>query len=143
DHVFLAPDNGLLAPIVARHPDAEVIALDSQRLGSFGLHRPSATFHGRDIFAPIAAELAAGRCVPADLGPTFPAEQLVPAWVDEPAVDSTGVSGVVITIDHFGNLISNIDGHLISRFRQALVHAGNHTFPLLRTYGDVKPGDYL
>jgi S-adenosylmethionine hydrolase len=70
-------------------------------------------------------------------------EQLVPAWVDEPTVDSAGVSGVVITIDHFGNLISNIDGHLLGRFRQPLVLAGNHTFPLLRTYGDAQPGDYL
>src|SRR5690348_6865409 len=108
EHVFLAPDNGLLAPIVVRHSDAVVVTLDSQRLASFGLHRPSATFHGRDIFAPIAAELAAGRCVVTDLGPVIPHEQLVPAWVDEPTVDGTGVSGVVITIDHFGNLISNI-----------------------------------
>jgi S-adenosyl-L-methionine hydrolase (adenosine-forming) len=141
DHVFLAPDNGLLAPIVARHPQATVIRLDAQHLARFGLHRPSATFHGRDIFAPIAAELAAGRCAPADLGP--PAGQLVPAWVDEPTVDSAAVTGVVMTIDHFGNLISNIDGPLISRFRQPLVQAGNHTFPLLRTYGDARPGDYL
>jgi S-adenosylmethionine hydrolase len=141
NHVFLAPDNGLLAPIVSRFPEASVVTFDPQRLSRFGLSRPSATFHGRDIFAPIAAELAAGRCVPADLGP--PAQQLVPSWVDEPTVDSTGIAGVVITIDHFGNLISNIDSHLVSRFRQAVVHAGNHTFPLLRTYGDVKPGDYL
>jgi S-adenosylmethionine hydrolase len=141
DHVFLAPDNGLLAPIVGRYPEAAVIRFDAGHLARFGLHRPSATFHGRDIFAPIAAELAAGRCTPADLGP--PAGQLVPAWVDEPTVDSTGVTGVVITIDHFGNLISNIDGPLVSRFRQPLVQAGNHTFPLLRTYGDAQPGDYL
>ncbi len=140
-HIFLAPDNGLLAPIVTRYPGAAVVTFDAARLSQFGLHRPSATFHGRDIFAPIAAELAAGRCVPADLGP--PAQQLVPAWVDEPTVDSAGVAGVVMTIDHFGNLISNIDGHLLSRFRQAVVHAGNHTFALLRTYGDAKPGDYL
>jgi S-adenosylmethionine hydrolase len=143
DHIFLAPDNGLLAPIVTKYPDAGVVAFDAQNLARFGLHRPSATFHGRDIFAPIAAELAAGRCVPADLGPAVPASKLVPSWVDEPTVDSTGVTGVVITIDHFGNLISNIDGPLVSRFRQPLVQAGNHTFPLLRTYGDAKPGDYL
>ncbi len=141
EHVFLAPDNGLLAPIVARHPDAGVVRFEALQLVRFGLNRPSATFHGRDIFAPIAAELAAGRCVPADLGP--PARQLVPAWVDEPTVDSSGVAGVVMTIDHFGNLISNIDGQLLGRFRQPLVHAGNHTFPLLRTYGDAQPGDYL
>jgi len=141
EHVFLAPDNGLLAPIVARHQDAAVIRFEAQRLTRFGLNRPSATFHGRDIFAPIAAEIAAGRCVPADLGP--PAEQLVPAWVDEPTVDSTGVAGVVITIDHFGNLITNIDAALIERFRVPVVHAGNHTFALLRTYGDTRPGEYL
>jgi S-adenosyl-L-methionine hydrolase (adenosine-forming) len=91
DHVFLAPDNGLLAPVIARHPDAAVIRLDSQRMTRFGLHRPSATFHGRDIFAPIAAELAAGRCATSDLGP--PAGPIVPAWVDEPTVDSSGIAG--------------------------------------------------
>src|SRR5215470_15426662 len=82
NHVFLAPDNGLLAPVVARHPDAEVIRLEGSQLARFGLHRPSATFHGRDIFAPIAAEIAAGRCVPADLGPSLtarsPAGSIVP-----------------------------------------------------------------
>src|SRR6202030_882666 len=113
---------GLLAPIVSRHPEATVIRFDAQRLARFGLHRPSATFHGRDILAPMAAELAAANCVPADLGP--PADELVPSWVDEPTVDSTGVTGVIITIDHFGNLISNIDGPLISRFPQPLVQAG-------------------
>ena len=89
------------------------------------LQRPSATFHGRDIFAPLAAELAAGRCLPADLGEPAP---IVPAWVDEPTVESNAVTGVVITIDHFGNLISNIDGTLLGRFRQPLVQAGNHVF---------------
>jgi S-adenosyl-L-methionine hydrolase (adenosine-forming) len=141
EHFFLAPDNGLLAPIVGRHPGAQVIKLEAQHLTRFGLHRPSATFHGRDIFAPMAAELAAGHCVLSELGP--PAESLVPAWVDEPTVDSAGVAGVIITIDHFGNLISNIDGSLVGRFRQPIVQAGAHTFPLLRTYGDARPGDYL
>jgi S-adenosylmethionine hydrolase len=141
EHVFLAPDNGLLAPIVARHPDAAIIKLDSQQLGVLGIHRPSATFHGRDIFAPVAAELAAGRCLPVDLGQ--PGGPLVPSWVEDPTVDSAGVTGVVITIDHFGNLITNIDAPLMSRFRQPVIHAGAHTFPLLRTYGDVQPGDYL
>ncbi|HEY6484281.1 MAG TPA: SAM-dependent chlorinase/fluorinase [Steroidobacteraceae bacterium] len=141
EHVFLAPDNGLLAPIVSRHSGASIIRLEMSALTSLGLQRPSATFHGRDIFAPVAAELAAGRCTAADLGPLT--EAIVPAWVDEPTVDATGISGVVITIDHFGNLISNIDGTLLGRFRQPLVQAGNHTFSLLRTYGDVRPGEYL
>jgi S-adenosylmethionine hydrolase len=140
-HVFLAPDNGLLAPIVGRYPDANIVRFNAQQLTRFGVSRPSATFHGRDIFAPIAAELAAGRCTPEDLGESV--KTLVPAWVDEPTVEPSSVTGVVITIDNFGNLISNIDAHLIERFRLPLVHAGNHAFPLLRTYGDTKPGEYL
>src|SRR5688572_18397935 len=53
-HVFLAPDNGLLAPLVARHPDAVIIRIDFSGLARFGIHHASATFHGRDIFAPLA-----------------------------------------------------------------------------------------
>ena len=139
--VFLAPDNGLLAPIVGRFPDAAIVRFNASQLARIGVSRPSATFHGRDIFAPVAAELAAGRCTVADLGESV--KTLVPAWVDEPTVESNSVTGVVITMDHFGNLISNIDAHLIERFRLPLVHAGNHAFPLLRTYGDTKPGEYL
>ena len=142
-HVFLAPDNGLLAPIVARNQDARVIRFNSSQLARFGVSRPSATFHGRDIFAPIAAELAAGRCTPESLGESVLPSSLVPAWVDDPTVEPLSVSGVVMTIDHFGNLISNIDASLIERFRLPLVHAGNHSFPLLRTYGDTRPGEYL
>ncbi len=143
EHLFVAPDNGLLAPLVARHPGSSIVRLRSAGLVRLGIHHASATFHGRDIFAPLAAELAAGRCVPAALGETAAADSLVPSWVDEPTVEHASVSGVIITIDHFGNLISNIDATLIERFRLPLVHAGNHAFPLLRTYGDSKPGEYL
>jgi S-adenosylmethionine hydrolase len=140
-HWFLAPDNGLLAPIVGRHKDSSVVRLTAARVKTFGVHSPSATFHGRDIFAPIAAELAAGRCVPADLGERV--DSVVPAWVDEPSVEHGVVSGVVITVDHFGNLITNIDGDMLRGFNNPRVHAGNHVFPLLRTYGDTQPGQYL
>jgi S-adenosylmethionine hydrolase len=143
EHVFVAPDNGLLAPLVARQAQASVVRLRPQGLARLGIQHASATFHGRDIFAPVAAELAAGRCSPADLGEAASVDSLVPSWVDEPAVEHASVAGVIITIDHFGNLISNIDRGLIERFRLPLVHAGNHAFPLLRTYGDARPGEYL
>jgi hypothetical protein len=140
-HLFLAPDNGLLAPILVRHPEAAIIRLEASRLSALGIRQPSATFHGRDIFAPVAAELAAGRVRLPDLGDRV--EGLIPAWVDEPAVEPSGVSGVVITIDHFGNLITNIDGTLLEGLPNPQIRAGNHVFPLRRTYGDVQPGDYL
>ena len=140
-HLFLAPDNGLLAPVVARAQQAVIVRMGAAQLGRIGVHHPSATFHGRDVFAPVAAELAAGRIQVHELGEVT--DTLVPSWVEEPTVDTRSVAGVVITLDHFGNLITNIDATLIERFRLPLVHAGNHHFDLLRTYGDTRPGEYL
>jgi S-adenosylmethionine hydrolase len=144
-HVFLAPDNGLLAPLVTRATaagrSARVFRLDATRLGRFALGTASATFHGRDIFAPLAAELAAGRCIPGDIG--VPVADIIPSWVDDPVDHGRQVTGVVMAIDHFGNLITNIDGARAGQFRAPIVRTGNHEFPLRRTYGDAKPGDYL
>lgn len=141
-HVFLAPDNGLLAPIVARSKTAAVHQLNVEAARErFGLAVPSATFHGRDIFAPVGAELAAGHVAIAELGPRI--TDIVPSWVEDPSIAADQVSGVVITIDHFGNLITNIDATLIQRFHHPIVRTGGHTFPLRRTYGDVRPGEYL
>ena len=142
DHAFLAPDNGLLAPILARTPGAQVRCLDLPRLqAKLSLPTPSATFHGRDIFAPIAAALAAGRLAFEDVGSV--AREWIPSWVDDPTASAGQVSGVVITMDHFGNLITNIDADLINTFTAPIVRTGGHSFPLRRTYGDVQPGDYL
>jgi len=140
-HVFLAPDNGLLAPVADRDPNATVIRLSAAKLALLGIRQPSATFHGRDIFAPVAAELASGHYGLADIGE--PAGALVPAWVEEASVVGSEVHGVVITLDHFGNLITNIDGALLERFREPQVLAGNHRFRMLRTYGETQPGEYL
>ena len=140
-HLFLAPDNGLLAPVVARAKEARIVSVAGVQLVRLGIHRVSATFHGRDIFAPVAAELAAGRVQIETLGPAV--QSIVPAWVDEPNVDARSVAGVIITQDHFGNLITNIDAPLTERFRLPLVHAGNHSFPILRSYAETRPGEYL
>jgi S-adenosyl-L-methionine hydrolase (adenosine-forming) len=141
-HAFLGPDNGLLAPIVARTDRPAIYRLElSGARTKFNLPTPSATFHGRDIFAPLAAEVAAGRAQISELGPAI--TDIVPAWVDDPTSTPEQVAGVVITIDHFGNLITNIDGRLIQRFGHPMVRTGGHSFSLRRTYGDVRPGEFL
>jgi S-adenosylmethionine hydrolase len=141
-HAFVAPDNGLLAPVVARSDSPTVFRLDAAKaIARFKLPVPSATFHGRDLFAPIAAEIAAGRVTPAELGPKT--TDIVPSWVEEPAVTPDQVAGVIITIDHFGNLITNIDAELIRAFPAPVVRTGGHSLPLRRTYGDVRPGEFL
>ena len=68
EQALLAPDNGLLAPLAARGKIDRVIRIDNTRLVQFGVSDVSATFHGRDVFAPLAAAIASGRCDPADLG---------------------------------------------------------------------------
>jgi S-adenosyl-L-methionine hydrolase (adenosine-forming) len=140
-HWFMAPDNGLLARMLDTAGGAKVFKLDADAPARLGVGTPSATFHGRDIFAPVAAELAAGRTTPAALG--TPGNEWVPAWIDEPEASSGRIAGVVVTIDTFGNLISNIDGGLVEGFDEPIVHIAGHQFPILSTYGRARPGDYL
>jgi S-adenosylmethionine hydrolase len=141
EHVFLAPDNGLLAAVIGANPEAVVIRVDPQLLGPLDLPVPSATFHGRDIFAPIAAALAGGQILPRELGEI--SREYVPDWVEEPVVATGQITGAILTVDHFGNLISNIDAGLVRKLEAPVVRVGTHRLPLLKTYGDVAPGEYL
>jgi hypothetical protein len=140
-HAFLAPDNGLLAQVIEQADNAVVRQLAPAASAELRLSTPSATFHGRDVFAPIAAELAAGRISMDRLGPTT--RDWVPGWLDEPVVSGDQVSGQIITIDHFGNLITNIEAALLPAVPHPTVLVGGHAIPLRRTYADARPGDYL
>ncbi|MSP24968.1 MAG: hypothetical protein EXR75_07345 [Myxococcales bacterium] len=142
-HAFVAPDNGLLAPLLARAVEPLIYKLAPACLDRIGVitRRISRTFHGRDIFAPVAAELAMNRLRPEDVGPRV--ETIVPSWVDEPLVLEGRVRGVVIAVDHFGNLITNIDASLLAAIGRPLVRAGAHEMAMRGTYGDVQPGEYL
>ncbi len=140
-HFFIAPDNGLLGRMLDNAKGAQVFQLNTECLPRLGIENPSMTFHGRDIFAPIAAELASGRTTPAAIGTAT--TEWTPAWIDEPEVNAGKVTGMVITFDSFGNLITNIDVGLLAALENPLVHIAGHELPLLGTYGHAKPGDYL
>jgi len=140
-HIFMAPDNGLLAQLFDTCNDPQVYKLDMSKLASLDLPEPSATFHGRDIFAPIAAELAAGRIETREIG--TPTQDWTPGWIDEPDVSPSRITGVIVTVDTFGNLISNIDAGLLEAFNQPVADIGGHQIPMQTTYGRVQPGDYL
>lgn len=142
EHLFLAPDNGLLSQVVSRAQAPVVHRLDLEHARQrFGLSEPSSTFHGRDIFAPIAAELAAGRAHLADIGPVTGTLHDGPRA--EPEVSPGLIIGIVITIDHFGNLITNIDEQLIRSLSHPVVEIGGREVILRRTYGDVRAGELL
>ena len=140
-HVFIAPDNGLLAPLLDRADDAQVWQLDLQRLAALDLPEASATFHGRDIFAPVAAELAAGKLPLTTIGHSV--QEWTPGWLDEPESGPGKIVGTVITIDTFGNLISNIDASLLADFDQPVAVIGGREIEMLSTYGRAKPGSLL
>lgn len=137
-HIFLAPDNGLLAQLLDSCESPDVGKLDTSMID---LPQPSATFHGRDIFAPVAAELAAGRVAFEDIA--ISTQDWTPGWIDEPEASAGKVSGVIVTVDNFGNLISNIDARLIESFAQPVAEIAGHQVPMLPTYGRAAPGQYL
>ncbi len=155
---FVGPDNGVFSYVMAEQQIETVVELADP---SYRLPPVSHTFHGRDIFAPAAAHLAAG--VPIhQLGPAI----ADPATLPPPllSIDPGVVKGEVLYIDHFGNAITSIgrlswDGEALSlnppfqaRARQrarfpagrALVTAGGQEIHgVRRTYADVAPGDPL
>jgi S-adenosylmethionine hydrolase len=105
-HRFLAPDNGLLERVLADQTAARVISVENER---YFLRPVSHTFHGRDIFASVAARLAGGLPL-AELGPVVDRQNIVSGVVPLCRFSSNRViEGVVVAIDHFGNLMTNID----------------------------------
>ena len=142
DQVLLAPDNGLLAPLAVRRKIDRIIRIDLARLVQFGVSDVSATFHGRDVFAPLAAAIASGRCDPADLGEQVDSLDLS-GWPVTTTRADGGVAGVVVAVDRFGNLISNIEATAVVALATPTVHIGGLRLPLRRTYGDAAAGDYL
>ena len=139
EQVLLGPDNGLFSRITQRASPATIIALEDPQ---FWLPIVSATFHGRDILAPVAARLCQG-LDPRLLG--APVERLIDLDWPEPRVIAGKLTGEIIAVDSFGNAITNIGDEHLARLpdRSAIkvVSAGSASeIPLVRTYGDRPRG---
>lgn len=132
---FVAPDNGLLS-FVSREEILEVRRIENSAI----LLRPtSRTFHGRDVFAPAAAHLAAGR-PPEELGPEAPLPR--PLGLPIPRAAPGGLVGEVLAFDHFGNALTNVRREDLPASTTCL-RVGEWTLPLVPTYGAVPPGQAL
>ncbi len=145
---FVGPDNGVLSLIWEQAGFSQgsgsrrAVALTEPR---FWLPEVSNTFHGRDIFAPVAAHLACGAKL-ADLGP--PVADLLPVPLPRPVRSgATTLEGEIIIVDHFGNCISNIsrdDLEQLGTPAEMEVFAGAQSFgPIRRTYAEVAAGEQL
>jgi S-adenosylmethionine hydrolase len=137
---LLVPDNGCWTLLAEGHAQP----LRVIRVGESRFFRPvvSHTFHGRDIFAPVAAYLSLG-INPSDLGPTVTQwrELTWPAATRLPEA----VTGEVIFVDHFGNLISNISGAALSACPASARVSIGRGIPArrVRTYADAPVGELV
>lgn len=125
EHYFIGPDNGVLSPALVMG-GAKAVELPVPA-------RASATFHGRDVFAPAAAAIARGEALES-LGETVvdPLVRRTPEPRREP--DGT-IVGEVILLDRFGNAVTNIFG-----LRAGVVEVAGNAIAIRRTYADVPPG---
>jgi S-adenosylmethionine hydrolase len=136
---LIGPDNGLLTWAVQRLAARDLCC---RVVANRQLFRPvvSRTFHGRDIMVPVAAHLARG--LPwEEVGPVTDHWEVLP-W-PEPGVEEQAVKGEVLVADPFGNLITNIPGSLLHRWRDRRLEASLGRWdriPIVSTYGDAAPG---
>jgi S-adenosyl-L-methionine hydrolase (adenosine-forming) len=132
-HVFIGPDNGLLS-LAAQRPRAVTL-----RRASYFRTDVSQTFHGRDVFAPVAAHLAAG--VPFEsLGPAL--RRIVALASTRPRRTQRGLKGAVVSVDRFGNLITNLDLTAWKSLRRPRLAIGSFTTTeLAPSYGAVRRGE--
>lgn len=136
---LVGPDNGLFAPVLEHTPATVAAVLDEP---SYHLPGASVTFHGRDIFAPAAAYLAAGVDL-RRLGSRLEPASLTRLDRPEPKATGAGWRASVIHVDHFGNLITNLLGdRLDPPLENWCVAAGeSEVNGVKRTFADVAVGE--
>jgi S-adenosylmethionine hydrolase len=139
-HRFVGPDNGLFSMILDRVPDGNVRHVTNT---AYFLPNPSSTFHGRDIFAPVAAALAQG-LRPEELGPIIQDPTRFEFAECESLVDGS-MAGRIIHIDHFGNCVTNFDRdrlqHLLTARSFRLRVKEYEIHQLSRTYSEATAGE--
>ena len=147
ERILVGPDNGVLALATERLGGA--LAAVDLSASAFRLQPVTATFHGRDIFAPVAARLAAGAALE-EAGAAIDPASLAGLELPVPRVYPDRIVAHVVYVDRFGNAALNV-GHddLASTFlrlgHRIVVDAGGTrlTVPFARTFSDVGPGQGL
>jgi hypothetical protein len=135
DYRFVAPDNGVLTAVLKETPARRAVELTERRYARATVSR---TFEGRDRFAPAAGWLAKGIELPA-LGRSAGAIHQIA--IPEPQVSGDMLTGEVLRVDRFGNLVTNIDRRLFDKFAHAdgiEISAATHTIArVVATYAEA------
>ena len=114
---FVGPDNGLFTYIYDREPAHQVFHVTAEK---FFRPEPSSTFHGRDIFAPVAAAVSNG-VQPREFGPKITDAVRLPVSLDPQVLKNGDVRARIIHIDRFGNCVTNITRDLVKSKHVSLV----------------------
>lgn len=138
-HRLVLPDNGCWTTLASRFASApHVRKLEESR---YWRREVSATFHGRDILAPVAAHLSLG-VDPQRLGPKL--EDWVVLETPQPRPGMNSITGIVLSVDTFGNLITNIPCGQVQP--PTVLRVGKKTFKkfrCVRSYAEARPGELV
>lgn len=144
-HTFIGPDNGLFTLVLEREMLTDAVTLTNPRY-----HRDDvcATFHGRDIFAPVAAHVANGVAL-SELGEPVD-DRLHMLDLPTPEIRQDHIAAHVLLIDRFGNLITDLKQHAFEDWlgrvpaQQVRLEIGTHRITGIgRTFSDVKTGQAI
>ncbi|HEU5163543.1 MAG TPA: SAM-dependent chlorinase/fluorinase [Thermoanaerobaculia bacterium] len=131
--ILLAPDNGLLSLSIG--PGWQTRSVERAALFLPG---GASTFHGRDRFAPVAAALAAGAGVDS-LGPALAIDELVALPYAPPHIGVNEVTGTILSIDRFGNGVTDVDASVLGDLGQWRAYAGERAIDACaRTYAEME-----
>lgn len=131
---YILPDNGLVSCVLEKQSFVKAVALDNPEY-----HRAQVctTFHGRDIFSSVAGYLASGVLID-KLG--SPAESIELLNQPVPAFESDQITGEILLVDHFGNLITNIPASALDKPFMIFSEGMNQPIPMSSTFADVPNG---
>ena len=131
---YIAPDNGLFGRLAARATPSRIVALTEPR---FWRPSVSATFHGRDIMAPVAAHLSLG-LEPDQLGPRLAELRQLPR--SEVSILANRIDGSIRSIDSFGNLVTDVTADMLKGVptdeRASIICDEHETQGIFKTYED-------
>lgn len=138
--LIVAPDNGLITGILQL--ETPIAAVELTNSDYWRTTQPSSTFHGRDIFAPVAAHLAKGVAL-SDLGQAIDVQTLVQLPLPEVIQKSETIwQGIVQDTDRFGNLITNLPGSLVQG-KSWRLEVGDRKIIGQSTYATAKSGEAI
>jgi len=138
DYFFVGPDNGVFSFIYDQEKVRGMINLTNSE---YFLGKPSSTFHARDIFAPVSAYLSLG-INPEEFGP--PAEECLKLKLPQPVQKKNRLTGEIVYIDNFGNLVTNIEANSIAKARRIQIRIKNKKLNRLNLfYEQEKKGKLL